>query len=113
MAVRTKAVRDKGSHKIVRSITITETNLKDIVEYITRNGGIAFATSGAGDKPVRIRIKQRNYGENWGKRDWRVAAVGDSIVRIDFAKGEDHREKAGAEFIRVKKANFDKEFVAA
>jgi hypothetical protein len=117
MAIRTKAVRDKGSHKIVRAITVTEDNVEEIVAWINRHGG---AANGHGvrifqerTRPARVRLLQRNYGENWGKRDWRVATVGDTILKIDFAAGEDHREKAGAEFVRVKAEAFAAEYVAA
>lgn len=87
MAIRFKKYRHKaGGTRVFRALRITENNLSELVAYINKNGGSAFVTSGAKNKAKRIRIKQRNFGENWGKRDWRVANVGDFIVRHDFPK---------------------------
>ena len=57
MAIRFKNYREKNRNtRPVRAIRITEKNLQEIVDYVNRNGGHAFATKGNEDKPVRIRI---------------------------------------------------------
>ena len=91
MAIRTKKYRLKDDRtRQMRAIQITEKNLAEVVAYICRHGGAATGHLGntASNRPARIRIKQRNYGKNWGKRDWRVAKLGDWIVRHDFPKKE-------------------------
>ena len=108
MAIRFKKYKHKaGGDRTFRAIRITDRNLAELVAYICRNGGSAFATSGEGGKPVRIRIKQRNYGHNWGKRDWRVAKVGDFIVRHDFEPGDLDRVTKSVEFERVNEDQFE------
>lgn len=109
MAIRTKKYRyNAGGDRRVRAIQITEKNLTEIVAYISRNGGAATGHLGRPEfkRPARIRIKQRNYGETWGKVDWRVAEIGDYIVRYDFPKGEFYRDKGAIEFARVKARDF-------
>lgn len=107
MAIRFKKYQDKNrSVGPVKALRITERNLSELVAYITKNGGTAFLTKGSENKPVRIRIKQRNFGENWGKRDWRVANVGDFIVMEDVAP--EFQEALGKrEFFRAKDDTFE------
>ena len=93
MAIRTKKFRHLGTHQEVRAIQITEKNLTDLVAYICRNGGAATGHTGRTynvtpkgksiHRPARIRIKQFTFGHSWSKRDWRVAYIGDVIVRND------------------------------
>lgn len=113
MAIRTKEYRfTAGGSRRVRAIRITEKNLSELVAYIVRNGGAATGHNGdtASGRPARIRIKQRNYGHNWGKIDWRVAKIGDFIVRHDFKAGEHSRGTKSVEFERVKPAEFEATF---
>lgn len=108
MPIRFKKYRHKaGGDRTFGAIRITEANMAELVATINKRGGSAFVTSGAKGKPKRIRIKQRNYGHNWGKVDWRVALVGDFIVRHDFKAGELNREKAATEFERVREDDFE------
>lgn len=106
MSIRFKKFRSEDGAFERQAIKITEKNIDEVVAYIQRNGGSAFVTAGADGKPRRIRIKQRNFGRNWGKRDWRVAVVGDYIVkapvRSDFVK-----VLGKTEFWREKGAAFD------
>lgn len=95
----------------VRAVQVTEKNLTDLVAYICRNGGAATGHNFIPPKRrARIRILQRNYGFNWGKRDWRVAELGDYIIREDFKKGEFSREEDAVEFSRVKAKDFENYF---
>lgn len=115
MAIRTKKFRRIYTDQEVRAIQITTENLTDIVAYICRNGGAATGHLGrsynvtrsgkAAHRPPRIRIKQEthgigHYGE-WSKIDWRVAKLGDWIVR-----------NADGSFERVKANEFEHRFVA-
>lgn len=112
MAIRTKKYRHKaGGTRHVRAVRITEKNLTELVAYINRNGGAATGHNGdtASGRPARIRIKQRNFGENWGKRDWRVARVGDFIVKHDFSD-EPVEGLPSIEFSRVKDDTFEDTF---
>lgn len=85
MAIRTKKYRLRLSPEEVRAVQITAKNLTDLVDHICRNGGGATGHLGRPEynRPARIRIKQRTYGRTWSKLDWRVALVGDYIVRYD------------------------------
>ena len=95
----------------VRAVKITEKNLTDIVAYVCRYGGAATGHNFIPPKRrARIRIRLRNYGETWGKRDWRVAELGDYIVMNEFKKGEFHREEDCKEFERVKGKDFERTF---
>lgn len=96
MAIRTKKYRSVGGLLEVRAIKITEKNIEDLNEYILRNGGVATVRLArpAIKRPARIRIKQHTAGKTWSKRDWRVALIGDYIVRHE--DGEFARVKAGA-----------------
>ena len=108
MAIRFKKHKHRaGGDRRFGALRITENNMTELVAYINKNGGSAFVTSGAKNKAKRIRIKQRNYGNNWGKVDWRVANVGDFIVRHEFAAGELGREKKSIEFERVREDDFE------
>lgn len=106
MAIRFKKYSAKSKGYPVDAIRITEANLVEIVNYITKNGGAATghetvpAKGKAKTRPGRIRLRQRNFGFNWGKQDWRVANVGDFIVR-------DGDRKNGYEFARVKDDQFE------
>lgn len=114
MAIRFKRYQHTaGGTREFYAVQITEDNIIDLTNAINQMGGAATGhifipgkkhTKG---RPARIRILQRNYGENWGKRDWRVANVGDFIVRHKFKAGEFHREKASVEFERVRKVDFE------
>jgi len=107
MAIRFKKYKAKGTgNDGLFAIRITDANIDEIAEYIKKNGGSAFVTSGAEGKPRRLRIKQRNFGENWGKRDWRVAVVGDFVSRRDVEP--EFRPVLGKlEFSRVKEDVFE------
>lgn len=104
MAIRTRRYRNKFNDRIVNAVQITDTNIVDIVNHITRNSGAATGhvtipgSKVKKERPGRIRLRQRNFGENWGKLDWRVANVGDWIVRHEY---EIDGEKF-TEFYRVK-----------
>ena len=90
----------------VRAVKITEKNLTDIVAYISKHGGAAtghlFIPP---NRRARIRIRQLNYGYDWGKRDWRVAELGDYIVQREFEATIDR--PTYVEFMRVKASEFD------
>lgn len=109
MAIRFKRYQDKNRlQEPVRAIKITETNIVDIVNYITKRYGAAtghFTIPAKGKvkktRPGRIRLRQLNFGENWGKRDWRVANVGDYIVMVQDP------DLKYPEFFRVKADQFD------
>lgn len=107
MVIRFKKYKDVDNGDVIKAIRITEANVKELGYYINRQGGICLVTNSAGKKPYRIRVKQRNYGENWGKIDWRVANIGDYIIRHEFPNGEHHREKGALEFSRVRKSRFE------
>lgn len=105
MAIRTKEYRFKaGGNRRVRAIRITEKNFIEISSYINRNGGQAEAlwlTLKSGDVANhRIRIKQMNHMPKGSKRDWRLARVGDFIVKYEDDS-----------FARVKDDVFEAEFV--
>lgn len=110
MAIRTKKYRfAAGGDRRVRAVRITEKNLPELVAYINRNGGAATGHQGntRSGRPSRIRIKQRNYGYTWGKKDWRVARVGDFIVRHDIQQ----EGFEPIEFERIKDDIFEATFV--
>lgn len=119
MALRFKRFQHTaGGTREFYAVQITEQNIPEIVVAICNNGGAA--TGHYSIPPVkvpgrkhptkgrrgRIRLRQRNYGYNWGKVDWRVAEIGDWIVRHHFKAGELSCEKASVEFERVKAADF-------
>lgn len=118
MAIRTKAYRDTSTNEVLRGVIVNEKNVDEIVGWINRNGG---AATGRGERvyegrrrPARVRLKQRNFGKNWGKRDWRVAALGDLVIKIDFKKDERYEgSPAGSEFVRIKFDKIEQHFVAA
>lgn len=97
MAIRTKKYWTSARLGLYRAVQITDNNLADVVSYICRNGGIATGHNDRPEfnRPARIRIKQKTYGKNWYKLDWRVARVGDFIVRDE-----------NDNFFRVKQAEF-------
>lgn len=111
MSIRTKGFRHEWTHKEVRAVQITEKNLTDLVAYICRNGGAATGHLGRNynvtpkgktiHRRARIRIKQLTSGGGkngyWTKLDWRVAYIGDWIVK-DVETGQ---------FVRVKAEDFD------
>lgn len=101
MAIRTKKYKSHLAE--VRAIKITEKNLEDVVEYILRNGGAANGRLARPDfkRPARIRIKQFTFGRTWSKKDWRVALVGDWIIRYEDGS-----------FARVKAGTFANEYTA-
>ena len=101
MAIRTKKYKSHLAE--VRAIEITEKNLEDVVEYILRNGGAANGRLARPDfkRPARIRIKQFTFGRTWSKMDWRVALVGDWVIRYEDGS-----------FARVKAGTFAKEYTA-
>lgn len=111
MAIKTKKYKHQVHGNVVRGIKITEKNLTEVVLWINRNGGAATGHNGdtRSNRPPRIRIKQLNFGENWGKRDWRVAKVGDTIIRVDHEKhtNEYGTWPASTDFYRVKAEHFD------
>lgn len=118
MAIRTKKYTftdGHGNKRIVRGVRITEKNIVDVVNYITRRGGAATGhvtipgTKTKKVRPGRIRLRQLNFGENWGKRDWRVANVGDAIIVHDANK-EFSQIGFDVEFERVKAADFERDF---
>jgi len=97
MAIRMKTfVTPDGEY--FRAIKITEKNLTELVAHIVRHGGAATGHLARPEfkRPARIRIKQRNFGNHWGKVDWRVAKIGDWIVRTEKN-----------EFLRVKQQEFE------
>lgn len=104
MAIRTKKYWTSTQLGVYRAVQITEKNLIDLVSYIVRNGGIATGHLERPEykRPARIRIKQRNFGNHWGKIDWRVANVGDYIVRNE-----------NDEFFRVKAVDFLRDYAPA
>lgn len=105
MAIRFKKYKSKldRSHVEVMAVKVTEANIPELVEHICRRGGAATghitipAKKGGKVRPARIRLRQRNFGKTWGKRDWRVAEVGDYIIRTE--NDEFYRDK-GDEFER-------------
>lgn len=101
MAIRMKKYKSHLAE--VRAIKITEKNLEDVVEYILRNGGAANGRLARPDfkRPARIRIKQFTFGRTWSKMDWRVALVGDWVIRYEDGS-----------FARVKAGTFAKEYTA-
>ena len=103
MAIRTKKYRNQYANIDVKAIKITAANLTDIVAYICRNGGGATGHVGRPEfrRPARIRIKQITSGATWVKLDWRVALVGDYIVRYP-----------AGDFARVKAVDFDRIYTA-
>ncbi len=103
MAIRTKKYRHLGTNQEVRATKITEKNFTDLVAYICRNGGGATGHLARPQfkRPARIRIKQLTFGHGWSKNDWRVALLGDWIVRNE-----------NNTFERVKADDFDRRYVA-
>lgn len=101
MAIRTKKYFTSARLGIYRAVEITDKNLTDLVAYICRNGGIATGHNGRPqyNRPARIRIKQHTFGKNWYKLDWRVAHIGDFIVRDE-----------NDNFFRVKKNDFLRDY---
>lgn len=96
MAIRTKKYTAVDGFVRVRAVKITAANLTDLVAYICRNGSAATGHLGHPEynRPARIRIKQWTHGANWSKLDWRVAKVGDWIVRGDGPYDAFYRVKA-------------------
>jgi len=103
MAIRTKKFQHRVTESEVRAVKITEKNLEDVVDYILRNGGAANGRLARPEfkRPARIRIKQWNHGRKWAKKDWRVALIGDWIVRYEDGT-----------FARVKAGTFDLYYIA-
>lgn len=101
MAIRTKKYKSHLAE--VRAIKITEKNLEDVVAWITNNGGAANGRLARPDfkRPARIRIKQFTFGRTWSKKDWRVALIGDWIIRYEDGS-----------FARVKGGTFTTEYTA-
>lgn len=105
MAIRTKEYRfTAGGNRRVRAIRVTEKNLAELVAYVNRNGGEALGLADThpetGDVTNhKIRIKQMNHTASGSKRDWRVARVGDFIVKHE-----------NGEFERVKDDEFEAKF---
>lgn len=117
MALRFKRYQHRvGGTREFYAVQITEQNIPEIVAAICKAGGAAtghysippvkVGKKTKKGRPGRIRLKQRNYGYNWGKVDWRVANIGDWIVRHNFKAGELSREHASVEFERVKDVDF-------
>lgn len=113
MAIRFKKYKhrnDKNASVVFRAIRVTDKNIHELVDYIRRNGGQAFVTNAHDGKPMRIRIKQRTWGKTWFKRDWRVAEVGDFILRHDFANPNrfpiNEKTLRKVEYERVKEDDF-------
>lgn len=104
MAIRTKKYWSCAGLGVYRAVQITEKNLTELVSYIVRNGGIATGHNGRPEfkRPARICIKQLTYGKNWSKNDWRVAHVGDYIVRDE-----------NDNFFRVKQVDFLRDYAPA
>ncbi|AWN03418.1 hypothetical protein PBI_COUNT_97 [Microbacterium phage Count] len=104
MAIRTKKYWTSAQLGVYRAVQITEKNLAEVVSYISRNGGIATGHNARPEfkRPARIRIKQLTFGKNWSKNDWRVAAIGDFIVRDE-----------NDNFFRVKQADFFRDYAPA
>lgn len=105
MAIRTKEYRFKaGGNRRVRALRITEKNYVELSAYINRNGGESEALDLRLDNGdlvnQRIRIKQMNHMPKGSKRDWRLARVGDFIVKYEDGS-----------FARVKDDVFEAEFV--
>lgn len=112
MAIRTKKYRHRvGGTRKIRALVLTEKNLPDVVAYICKNDGAATGHLGntASGRPARIRLKQRNYGETWGKTDWRVAKIGDIIVIRHLEEFVDEGFKP-LEFARMKPIDFHDQF---
>lgn len=103
MAIQPKKYKTLGAGFEVKVVKITIKNLTDLVAYICRNGGAATGHIGRPEynRPARIRIKQQTYGNGWSKKDWRVANLGDYIIRWE-----------NGDFERIKAADFDNHFVA-
>jgi hypothetical protein len=101
MAIRTKKYTTVEGIIEVRAVQITAKNLAAVVQYIRNNGGGATGHLGRAEynRPARIRIKQRTYGTTWSKLDWRVAKIGDYIVRY-----------SDNEFARVKAVDFVRDY---
>lgn len=109
MTIRTKKFRRIYTDQEVRAIQVTMNNLTDLVAYICRNGGAATGHIGRPEfnRPPRIRIKQETSGlgrecRRWVKQDWRVARLGDWIVK-DVQTGT---------FERIKAADFERDYAA-
>ena len=110
MAIRFKKYRHTidGTYE-VKALQITEANIPDLVNHICRHGGavtghlyippVKIGKIEKKARKARIRIRQRNFGEHWGKLDWRVATVGDYILR--------HEINGKYEFERVKGGDFE------
>jgi hypothetical protein len=110
MAIRFKKYRHKaGGTRVFRAIRVTEKNIPELVAYICRNGGAATGHTGdtKSGRPPRIRIKQRTFGNGWTKRDWRVAKVGDFIVRYDHEDEIVNKGLNKIEYERVTEDNFE------
>lgn len=66
----------------LRAVKLTEDNLHAVAVTIRAHGWPAFVIGGANERnPRRITIRQRNFGNYWGKMDWRIAKVGDYIAK--------------------------------
>ena len=104
MAIRTKAYRSKaGGNREVRAVRISEKNWEELAAYIDRNGGIAnasaYVTKDGDLLNHTIRVYQQNPNTKWKGRGWRVARVGDWIVKNEEG-----------EFSRVKDDVFEAEY---
>lgn len=91
-----------GHH--VMAIKVTLKNIPELVAHICTRGGAA--TGHVGNTPsghkARIRLKQFTNGVTWHKWDWRVARVGDYIVR-----------NSDGSYSRIKAAKFEDEYARA
>lgn len=87
----------------LKAIRLTERNLEEVVAYVNRNGGEAKSHD------TGIKIRQHNYGEDWGKLDWRVARVGDFVCFLEWIEPADgiHKRQSFKEFFRIKEDHFE------
>lgn len=109
MKVEFKKYRSKEDGFERLAVKLTEENLDAVSMYIGNHGGAAFVFDFDSDKPKHIEIKQLNFGRTWGKRDWRVAKIGDYILMRRVPK--DFVEFYGKfEFWREKGSTFESEF---
>jgi aryl-alcohol dehydrogenase-like predicted oxidoreductase len=101
MSIHTRKYKSINRDEVARVVQIKEENLLGIVAYICRNGGAATGHNARPqfNRPARIRIKQLTQGKTWSKFDWRVALIGDYIIRYQDDT-----------FERVKAADFNKLF---
>lgn len=103
MAIRTKEYRYKaGGNRRIRAIRITEKNISELVAFINRNGGKASERELKNGGQPRIDIYQVNHGPTHSRRGWRVAQLGDFIVKYE-----------NGTFARIKDDVFEAEFALA